>query len=208
MQEFGSLFQEHYLESIRGSRKTVRNASSHLRSAQGARQGSRPHRPSWLRVAEGSRLPCRGSHPFPTRALHGTMPTPGPPRPCLCVQRRGAVGDSGSCSTPQLGGIFFFFISSHLFLICVPRAARDRAVSLTSRGERSRERSSRDERKGEGEGSRGSGGCSESGRHLPPPAARGVPALPDLLSGGRRRCPAPRAGCCCRRSAECGGSRR
>lgn len=30
---------------------------------------------------------------------------------------------------------------------------------------------------------------------------------PDLLSGGRRRCPAPAAGCCSRRSAGRGGSR-
>lgn len=152
MQEFGSLFQEHYLESIGGSRKAVRNPSSHLRSAQGARQGSRRHRPSWLRVAEGSRPPCRGSHPFPTRALHGTIATPGPPRPCPCAQRRGAVGDSGGCSTPQAGRDFFL-ISSHLFLIRGPRAARTahgKAGSLTWHGERSKERSSRDGRKGGG----------------------------------------------------------
>lgn len=142
MQEFGSLFQEHYLESIGGSRKAVRNPSFYLRSSQGARQGRWRHHPYWFRVAEGSRPPCRGSHPFPTLALHGTVPTPGPPRPCPCAQRRGAVGDSGSCCAPQAGRDFFL-ISSHLFLIVGPRTARSahgRAGSNFARGREQREK--------------------------------------------------------------------
>lgn len=156
-----------------GSRKTVRNPSSHLRSAQRARQGSRRHRPSWLKVADGSRPPCRGSHPFPTRAPHGTIPTPGPP----------ARAPGGSCSTPQPGRDSFL-ISSHLFLICGPRSAltaHGRAERLTLHGERSKERSSRDGRRGGGEA--GSGAAARAAAPAPASGA-GRPGAPGLTFWG------------------------
>lgn len=105
MQEFGSLFQEHSLESVGASCKTVRNPSSYPRSAQGgsgASPGDPRHRPpgSGLLGTEGSGPPCQGagarwvSHPVPvTAAAPGVAPPrspapgaaaeplPGPPRP-------------------------------------------------------------------------------------------------------------------------------
>lgn len=156
MQEFGSSFQEHYLESVGDRRKTVRNPSFYLRSAQGARQGTRQHRPSWFRGAEGSRPPRRGSHPFPTRALHGTVPTPAPRAPAL------APSDGGSCSTPQAGRDFFLFLPT--FSSSAGRAL-PALLTLTSHGERSKERSSRDGRKGGG--SRGSGAAARAAGTCP-----------------------------------------
>lgn len=233
MQEFGSLFQEHSLESVGASCKTVRNPSSYLRWAQGGgSSGAGPRDPvtpstlfSGLLGTEGSEPPCqrasahRVSHPVPVTAAAPGLHRPDPkhprtaqscspvPRTLLpCVHQRGAARRCREHHSASWAGIFF---SPPFPPLRAARTAHGRARALTLHGERSKKRNSREGRKGLGnrQAAPAWGLSSEGGCHLPPSAKRGVPAPPDLLSGGRRRCPAPRAGCCSRRSAGRGGSR-
>lgn len=149
MQEFGSLFQEHSLESVGASCKTVRNPSSYLRSVQegcGASlaEPAAPSPGSGLPETESSRQPCQGaearwvSHPFPVTAAAApgvaplrppapgaaAEPLPGPPRPLPVrpAARSRAAVRGGEQHTASWAGFFFF--SSHLFLLCAPRTAR------------------------------------------------------------------------------------
>lgn len=149
MQEFGSLFQEHSLESVGASCKTVRNPSSYLRLAQGGCGASSadpaaPSPGSELSKTEGSRPLCQGaearwvSHPFPVTAAAApgveplrppapraaAEPLLDPPRPLPVrpAARSRAAVRGGEQHTASWAGFFFF--SSHLFLLCAPRTAR------------------------------------------------------------------------------------
>lgn len=76
MQEFGSLFQEHSLESVGASCKTVRNPSSYLSLAQGGCGASSadpaaPSPGSELSKTEGSRPLSGGRSSLGVTSLPG-----------------------------------------------------------------------------------------------------------------------------------------
>ena len=212
MQEFGSLFQEHSLESVGASCKTVRNPSSYLRSAQGG-SGAGAGGPGGTvppRLRASSDRGLQAALPGSRRSLGVTSlpgdcggpractaPTPSPrgsaraaPRPPAprfpCAHQRGA-GAGRRGAHRKLGGISPHH--HHLCLLCAPRAARTahgRARASTLLGERSKKRNSREGRKGGGNRRVAvARGGLQRGRPPPAPASgAGRPGAPGLTFWG------------------------